>query len=80
MGGDEAHGFPITKPMEALAILLNPWVITAFVATFLASICWIEALSYMPLTNAHPFTALSFPLILFSHGGCSTSLSPSGIS
>lgn len=58
------NGFPLRKPMEMLAILLNPWVITAFVAAFLASICWMAVLGRMPLSKAYPFTALSFPLIL----------------
>ncbi len=57
-------GLPLTKPLEMLAILLNPWVITAFGAAFLASICWMAALGRMPLSKAYPFMALSFPLIL----------------
>lgn len=52
------------KPLGVLlAILQNPWVVSAFAAAFAASLCWIAALSKLPLSKAYPFTALSFPLI-----------------
>ena len=46
-----------------LLLLLRPWVISAFVAAFLASLCWMMAISRLPLSKAYPFTALSFPLV-----------------
>lgn len=50
--------------LGALAtLLLKPWVISAFAAAFGASLCWMAAISRMPLSKAYPFTALSFPLI-----------------
>lgn len=52
------------KPLGVLAaILMNAWVISAFAAAFAASLCWIAALSKLPLSTAYPITALSFPLI-----------------
>jgi multidrug transporter EmrE-like cation transporter len=52
------------RPLDVLlAILVNPWVISAFAAAFAASLCWIAALSKLPLSTAYPITALSFPLI-----------------
>lgn len=52
------------KPMGVLlGIALNPWVLSAFAAAFVASLCWIAALSKLPLSKAYPFTALSFPVI-----------------
>lgn len=46
-----------------VALLTNPWIISAFAAAFGASLFWMAALSRMPLSKAYPFTALSFPLI-----------------
>jgi len=46
-----------------LTLLLNPWVISAFAAAFGASLCWMAAISRLPLSKAYPFTALSFPLV-----------------
>jgi drug/metabolite transporter (DMT)-like permease len=63
------EGLPLSKPAALSAILLNPWVISAFASAFLASICWMAALSRMPLSKAYPFTALSFPLILLLSWG-----------
>lgn len=48
---------------SAALLLMNPWIISAFVAAFGASLFWMAALSKMPLSKAYPFTALSFPLI-----------------
>lgn len=45
------------------SLLLNPWVISAFAAAFAASLCWMAALSKLPLSKAYPYTALSFPLV-----------------
>lgn len=44
-------------------LLTNPWVISAFVAAFGASLFWMWALSRMPLSKAYPFTALSLPIV-----------------
>jgi len=48
--------------------LLNPWVISAFVAAFLASLAWIGAVSKLPLSHAYPFMSLAFVLVLFLSG------------
>lgn len=47
----------------ALAILRNPWVLSAFAAAFAASLCWMGALGKLPLSKAYPFMALSFPTV-----------------
>ena len=51
---------------SAALLLMNPWIISAFVAAFGASLFWMAALSKMPLSKvprdqANPSTALSFP-------------------
>ena len=60
------HPQVLTAPLSLPALtslLLKPWVISAFVAAFGASLFWMAAISRMPLSKAYPFTALSFPLI-----------------
>lgn len=47
-----------------LLLLTSPWVISGLAAAFLASICWMLALTKLDLSRAYPLTALSFVLIL----------------
>lgn len=44
--------------------LINPWVISAFVAALLAAMCWIVALSHLDLSRAYPFVSASFAAVL----------------
>lgn len=46
-----------------LQTLANPWVLSGLAAAFAASLCWMLALSKLPLSVAYPFTATSFLLI-----------------
>ena len=66
----------VMKPVEApfqvlngwpplLLMLLRPWVISALVAAFLASLCWMVAMSKLELSRAYPFMALNFLLVGF---------------
>lgn len=41
-------------------LLLDPWVISAFAAAFLASVTWMLAMTRLPLSEAYPMTALVF--------------------
>ncbi|MFC3813470.1 EamA family transporter [Lysobacter sp. GCM10012299] len=45
-------------------LLTSPWIISGLLAAFLASVCWMAALTKLDLSRAYPFTALSFILIL----------------
>ena len=47
-----------------LHLLLNPWIIAAFAAAFLASLSWMGALTKFPLSHAYPFMSLCFVLVL----------------
>jgi drug/metabolite transporter (DMT)-like permease len=47
-------------------LLLNPWILTALGAAFLASITWMAAMTKLPLTHGYPLTSLSFILIMLS--------------
>jgi len=46
-------------------LLLNPWIISSFLAAFLASLSWMAAMTKFPLSFAYPFTSLSFVLVMF---------------
>lgn len=53
------------KGWYVFRLLMNPWVISAFAAAFVAAIAWIMALSKLPLSHAYPMTALTFVLVVF---------------
>lgn len=45
-------------------LLLNPWIISGFLAAFLAALSWIAAMSKFPISYAYPFMSLAFVLVL----------------
>ncbi len=47
-----------------VGLLVNPWVLSAFAAAFLASITWMLAMSKLQLSHAYPMTALTFVLVV----------------
>ena len=51
-----------------LHLCLNPWVASAFVAAFVAALCWMAALSKMELSHAYPFVGMTFVFVLI--GSC----------
>ncbi len=62
-----AGAFPVDlqdKLFFILKLFLDPWVISAFVGAFLASLCWMAAMTRLPLSKAYPFTSLTFVMIL----------------
>lgn len=48
---------------DIIVLLLRPWVISALAAAFLASLCWMAAMSRLELSKAYPFMALNFLLV-----------------
>lgn len=52
------------KLMFVIRLLLNPWVISAFAAAFLASVTWMGAMSKFQLSHAYPFMSLNFVIVL----------------
>lgn len=44
-------------------LLFQPWIISAFIAAFGASLCWILAVSKLELSKAYPFMALNFLIV-----------------
>lgn len=52
------------KLLFLLRLCLNPWVASAFIAAFAASLCWMAAMSKFDLSFAYPFMSLSFVLVM----------------
>ena len=46
-------------------LILSPWVISVFLAAFLAAASWMVALTHFPLSRAYPVMSVSFALVLF---------------
>jgi len=53
----------LSRLPAVLQLLLQPWVISAFVAAFGASLCWMLAVSRLELSKAYPFMALNFLIV-----------------
>jgi multidrug transporter EmrE-like cation transporter len=51
-----------------MGLLVNPWILSGLAAAFLASFCWMAALTKFPLNVAYPFTALTFVAVLLASG------------
>lgn len=45
-------------------LFLSPWVISGVASGGLAAICWILAMTRLPISVAYPFMALTFPLVV----------------
>lgn len=67
----DAGAFPIEafdKLTFLFHLLLNPWVISAFVAALLASVFWMAAMTKLQLSHAYPFMSITFVLVLILSG------------
>lgn len=58
----------VEKLWHLLGLLLNPWIVSGFLAAFLASLVWMAAISKLDLSHAYPFVSLSFALVLILSG------------
>lgn len=54
---------PAAKAGFMFRLLLNPWIISALLAAFLGAVCWMGAMTKLPLSRAYPFMALTFILV-----------------
>ena len=59
---------PADKLHFLFALLLNPWIISAFAAALLASVFWMAAMTKLQLSHAYPFMSLAFVLVLLASG------------
>lgn len=63
----EAGALPVEmagKISYIAALLLNPWVMTGIVATFLAGVSWMLAMTKFEISYAYPFVSLNYILVL----------------
>ena len=56
------------KLLFLLKMFFNPWILSAFLAAFIASICWMAAMTKFELSHAYPFMSLSFVLVIVLSG------------
>lgn len=56
------------KLLFLIRLMLNPWIISAFAAAFLASVSWMGAMTKFPLSHAYPFMSLNFVIVLMLSG------------
>lgn len=54
---------PLSHLPPLMQLLFQPWIISAFVAAFGASLCWMLAVSKLELSKAYPFMALNFLIV-----------------
>lgn len=45
-------------------VLLNPWVFSGILATFLAGVSWMLAMTKFELSYAYPFISLNYIIVL----------------
>ncbi|HQT27636.1 MAG TPA: EamA family transporter [Burkholderiales bacterium] len=55
---------PASKFQFLFHLVLNPWVLSAFLAAFLASVTWMAAMTKLQLSHAYPFMSLAFVLVI----------------
>jgi len=45
-------------------LLFDPFIFSGFVGAFLASLCWMAAMTKFDISHAYPFMSLAFVLVL----------------
>lgn len=63
MSGVQSSSVYISKWMFYRDLLLDPFVLSGFLAAFIAALSWMIALTKFPLNHIYPMTSLSFVLI-----------------
>ena len=56
------------KIIFLLQMFLNLWILSAFLSAFIASLCWMAAMTKFELSHAYPFMSLSFIFVLVLSG------------
>jgi drug/metabolite transporter (DMT)-like permease len=64
----ELPGDSLGKIWFLASLLVNPWVLSGVVATFLAGVSWMLAMARFEISYAYPFVGLSFILIMILSG------------
>jgi len=53
----------LEKFLFLFKLFLNPWVFSAFISAFLASLAWMATISKLDLSHAYPFMGLNFVVV-----------------
>ena len=61
------NGSLFEKIVCYLRLLLDPFILSGFLSAFIASVCWIIAMTKFEITTAYPFMSIS-PAIVFILG------------
>jgi uncharacterized membrane protein len=56
------------KIIFLLQMFFNFWILSAFLSAFVASLCWMAAMTKFELSHAYPFMSLSFVFVLVLSG------------
>lgn len=54
----------IAKARFIATLLINPWVLSGILATFLAGVSWMLAMSRFEIGYAYPFVSLNYVIVL----------------
>ena len=54
----------LSKLIFLLQQFLNPWILSGFFAAFLASLCWMAAMTKFALSEVYPFMSLAFVFVM----------------
>jgi multidrug transporter EmrE-like cation transporter len=52
------------KFLFLMRLVLNPWVMSGFLAAFFASLTWMAAMTKLELSHAYPFMSLNFVFVI----------------
>lgn len=63
-GAGTLPGPIVQKGIFLFRMFTNLWVMSSFVAAFLAAMCWMAALTKFDLSHAYPFMGLTFVFVL----------------
>ena len=56
----------IAKMVFLLKLFLDPFILSGFVSAFVASLCWMAAMTKFELSYAYPFMGLTFVVVFVS--------------
>ena len=54
----------VAKLVYIVNLLLNPWVLSGILATFLAGVSWMLTMTKFEISYAYPFVSLNYLLVL----------------
>jgi multidrug transporter EmrE-like cation transporter len=63
----QAGAFPAAfgdKLQFLFRLAVSPWMISVFLAAFVAALAWMAAMTRLELSRAYPFVGLSFVLVM----------------